>query len=49
MVDKEWLLSGTCQEITPHETGALFRAMRSSDTLRRQLSSDKHSDVATGT
>ena len=46
MVDNGWLLSGTCQNITARETGVLFRALRSSETLHCQLSSDKHSDVA---
>ena len=35
------------QDIAPHETGPLFRALCSSDTLRRQLSSDEDSDADT--
>ena len=35
------------QDVTPHETGPLFRAMCSSDALRRQLSSDEDFDEDT--
>ena len=32
------------QDMTPHETGPLFRALCSSDALRRQLSDEEDSD-----
>lgn len=40
-------VAAVVQDITPHETGPLFRALCSSDELRRQLSSDEDSDEDT--
>ena len=40
-------VAAVVQDITPHETGPLFRALCSSDALRRQLSSDEDSDEGT--
>ena len=35
------------QDITPHDTGSLYRALCSSDTICRQLTSDEDSDEDT--
>ena len=40
-------LAAMMQDITPHDTGSLYRALCSSDTLRRQLTSDEDSDEDT--
>ena len=37
-------MAALVQDMTPHETGPLFRALCSSDALRRQLSDEEDSD-----